>query len=112
MSVLLFFVSRNSRSTNCFMRPHLDQRAKNNHQDQQTLMATVQEEQERRSAANRESQLTMEKQKLQAELMALQTKKNDVTDPTEESESSLESATAVSFFFLFGHTIFYSYEVS
>lgn len=54
-----------------------------------------QEEAERDGLEKQEMQLGREKSKLSTELMALQAKKNDATDPTEELERALEVATEV-----------------
>lgn len=54
-----------------------------------------QEEGERDQLQRQESQLSREKSRLSTELMALQAKKNDATDPTEELERELEVATEV-----------------
>lgn len=54
-----------------------------------------QEETEREELERQESQLSREKSKLSTEIMALQAKKNDATDPTEELERALEVATEV-----------------
>jgi len=61
---------------------------------QQTLTLT-QETQERDGLEKQESQLVREKNKVSTELMALQAKKNDATDPTEELERELDIATEV-----------------
>lgn len=56
-----------------------------------------QEEAERDQLERQESQLGREKSKLSTELMALQAKKNDASDPTEELERELEVATEVQY---------------
>eukprot|EP00752_Nemacystus_decipiens_P012922 g11436.t1 len=55
--------------------------------------ALEQEEAERDELERQESQLGKEKDSLSTELMALQAKKNDATDPTEELERELQVAT-------------------
>lgn len=89
-------------------RPHTRQ---HNHQHRHTLMATVQEEQERSSVARLESQLTREKQELQNDLTALMAKKNNAKDPTADSEAALDAATTVCmFFFNFFCSLFFNFR--
>eukprot|EP00903_Cladosiphon_okamuranus_P016265 g15001.t1 len=57
------------------------------------VTALEKEEAERDRLETQERQLGREKSKLSTELMALQAKKNDATDPTEELERELEIAT-------------------